>query len=486
MISFFIREMVETMASLNLLSKREMYSVYLACLDVLQEVGVIVPCQEALQKLDEAGAEVDYKKQRVLIPQHLTEEAIRKTPHRFSVYHRDLKTRKILGGDKMYFSTVGFATNFYNAASKTYRKVTVQDLENATKIADALENVELYMCMGSPMDVSHEIVDKYMWATSFENTSKPIINEAMRKEGALDAIEMASTIVGGVEELRKKPIMLLLISITSPLTFDRATLEAFIEACKLGIPVFVNSGPMAGATSPVTLAGTLTLNMAEFLSALVIRYLINRNAPIIIGSWARAMDVREASAVLGGPEFALLHACVANLAHYYGIPSAGGGVLSDSKSLDAQMGYEKALTGVLPALAGLNLICGMGLIASENTMSLEGLVIDNEVVSMIKKIVNGIDITDETLALDLIKKVGPKGSFITERHTLEHFRREIWIPKITDRTFPEIWVKSGARDLWVKAKEEVEKILKRHEVLPLSKDVKDKIVSIIKGKRESA
>ena len=469
------------MPSLNLLSKREMHAVHLASLDVLQEVGVIIPYEEVLRKLDGAGAEVNYKSQHVLIPQHLAEEAIRKTPHRFSVYNRDLKTRKILGGDETHFGTVGFATNFYDVTSRTYRRVTMQDLANATKIADALENVEFYMCMGSPMDVPHEIVDRYMWATALENTSKPIINEAMRKEGALDAIEMASTIVGEVEELRKKPIMLLLISITSPLTFDRATLEAFIEACKLGIPVFVNSGPMAGATSPVTLAGTLTLNMAEFISALVIRYVVNKDAPLIIGSWARAMDVREASAVLGGPEFALLHACVAHIAHYYGIPSAGGGVLSDAKTLDAQMGYEKALTGVLPALAGLNLICGMGLIASENTMSLEGLVIDNEIVSMIKKIANGIEITDETLALDIIKKVGPKNSFIRERHTLEHFRKEIWIPKITNRTFPEIWVKSGAKDLWVKAKEEAEKILKEHEVLPLSKDAKDKIMKIVKG-----
>ncbi|MEM2691596.1 MAG: trimethylamine methyltransferase family protein, partial [Candidatus Bathyarchaeia archaeon] len=426
------------------------------------------------------GAEVDHKSQRAFIPHYLAKDALQKTPHRFSVYHRDLKTRRTLGGDETYFGTVGFATNFYDAMSRTYRRVTVQDLANATRIADALDNVDFYMCMGSPMDVPHEIVDRYMWATAFENTSKPIISEAMRKEGARDAIEMASTIVGGVEELRKKPIMLLLISITSPLTYDRATLEAFVEACKLGIPVFVNSGPMAGATSPVTLAGTLALNMAEFISALVIRYVVNKNAPLIIGSWARAMDVRQASAVLGGPEFALLHSCVANMAHYYGIPSAGGGVLTDSKSLDVQMGYEKALTGVLPALAGLNLICGMGLIASENTMSLEGLIIDNEIVSMIKKLVGGFEITDETLAFDVIKNVGPKGSFIKERHTLEHFRREIWIPKITDRTFPEIWVKSGARDLWVKAKEEAEKILKEHQVLPLSKDVKAKIRSIIK------
>jgi len=333
------------------------------------------------------------------------------------------------------------------------------------------------------MDVPHEIVDRYMWMLSFENTRKPVINEAMRKEGAVDAIEMASTIAGGMEELRRKPIMIILISITSPLMYDRATLEAFVEACKLGIPTFVNSGPMAGATSPVTLAGTLTLNMAEFISALVISRSINSKAPIIIGSWARAMDVRSASAVLGGPEFALLHAAVAQMAHYYEIPSAGGGILSDSKSLDAQMGYEKALTGIIPAFAGLNLICGMGLIASENTMSPEGLVIDNEIVSMAKKIITGIEVTDETVALDLIKKVGPGGSFITERHTLEHFKKEIWIPKITDRTFPDAWVKAGARDLWVKAKEEVEKILKEYEVPQLSNDIKAKIMEIAERAR---
>jgi len=419
------------MRPVNLLSKKDMDAIHLASLDVLQEVGIVVPSEEVLRKLDEVGAEVDYGKQHVRIPHNIAEEAIRKTPHRFSIYYRDLKTRKILGGDKTHFGTVGFATNFYDVASRTYRRTTTQDLANATRIADALENVDFYMCMGSPMDVPHEIVDRYMWMLSFENTRKPVINEAMRKEGAVDAIEMASTIAGGMEAL----------------------------------------------------AGTLTLNMAEFISALVISRSINSKAPIIIGSWARAMDVRSASAVLGGPEFALLHAAVAQMAHYYEIPSAGGGILSDSKSLDAQMGYEKALTGIIPAFAGLNLICGMGLIASENTMSPEGLVIDNEIVSMAKKIITGIEVTDETVALDLIKKVGPGGSFITERHTLEHFKKEIWIPKITDRTFPDAWVKAGARDLWVKAKEEVEKILKEYEVPQLSNDIKAKIMEIAERAR---
>jgi trimethylamine--corrinoid protein Co-methyltransferase len=468
------------MIPLELFSKRELYSIHLASLDILQEVGVIVPHEEVLKKLDEMGAEVDYKKQRVCIPPYLSEEAIRKTPHRYSVYYRDMKTKKVLGEDQVYFGTVGFATKFFDAKSKVYRNFTQQDLANATKLADAMENVDLYMTVGSPTDVPKELVDRYMWMISFINTKKHVINEAMGKEGALDAIEMASTIVGGKEELRKKPILTVLTCITSPLSYYRETLEAFVEACKFGIPTMVDSGPIVGATSPVTFAGTLALNVAELISSLVISRAVNEKAPILISSWARAIDMREGSAVLGGPEFALLHAVLAQMSRYYGIPSGGGGILTDSKTLDIQAGYEKALTAVVPALAGLNLICGVGLIASENAVSLEQFILDDEIISYVKRIIRGIEVNEETLALDVIKKVGPLGNFIKEKHTLTHYKRELWIPKLTDHSFPEVWLKAGAKDLWVKASEKVEKILVEHEVEPLPKDIRETLEKIIK------
>ncbi len=472
------------MVRLELFSKSELQEIHLTSLDALKEIGVIIPHDEVLRKLDELGAEVDYKNKHVRIPHYLAEEAIRKTPHRYPVYYRDMKTRKVLGGNEIHFGTVGFATNVYDVKTRTYRRTTQQDLANAAKIADALENVEFFMTMGSPMDVPHEIVDRYMWMLSFLNTKKHIINESMHKEGVLDAIEMASAIVGGKEELRKKPIMTVLISITSPFRYDPATLEAYVEACKLGIPTFVNSGPMGGATSPATLAGTLALNMAEFISVLTIRMAVNEKAPTIIASWARIIDMLESTAVLGGPEFAMLHAGVAQMAHYYGIPCGGGGVLSDSKTLDNQTGYEKALTAVIPALGGLNLICGMGLIASENTLSLEELVIDDEIVSYVKRIVRGIEVNEETLALDVMRRVGTTGSFIKERHTLEHFRKEMWLPKLTDRSFPDAWVKAGAHDIWVKAREKAEKILAEHTVEPIPQEIKERLDAVVKRAKE--
>lgn len=466
------------------LSKREKYLIHLSALDLLREVGVKIPHEETLKRLEDAGAYVDYKGQRALIPQHLSEEAIKKTPHRFSVYCKDLKTRKILGEDKVYFGTVGFATNFYDASSMKYRKLTAQDLVMATRVADALENVELYMCMGSPADVPLDIVDRYMWAISLTNITKPVICEAYWREGALDAFEMASSIVGGIEELKKKPIIILLTCITSPFMYDIKTLEALVEAYKLGIPTLVDSGPVAGGTSPVTMAGTLVQNIAEVISAVVIRYVYNKDAPIIIASWARTLDMRTGSAVLGGPEFALLHAYFADMARYYEIPSAGGGILTDSKALDAQMGYEKAITALFPAVAGLNLICGMGLIGSENAVSPECLVIDNEIVGAVKRTTRAIEITDETLALDVIEKVGPGGCFIREKHTIEHFKRELWIPRISDRSFISAWVSLGAKEMWMRAKEEVERILKEHAVPQLPKDVLEKIEGIIKRRQK--
>lgn len=469
---------------LNLLSKEDVYNIHLTSLDILQKIGVVIPSEEVLTKLDDAGAQVDFKHQRALIPQYLSEEAIRKTPHRFPVYSRDQKTRKFLGGDSVLFTTGSVATDFYDVELRKYRRLTQQDLANASKVADALENIDIFTCMGSPADVPMQIADRYMLMISLENTKKHVISEAMYKEGASDAIRMASAIVGGEEELRKKPIITIYLCITSPLHYYKPTLDAVVETCRLGLPTMVCSNPMSGATSPVTLAGTLALNMAELTSALVITRAINAEAPMLIGTWAKPLDMRESTPVQAGPEPALLRSCIAQIARYHGLPCGGGGLMSVSKTLDVQMGYEEALTALVPALSGLNLISDMGLIAVGKALSLEGLVIGDEIAGQIRRILKGIEVNEKTLAFDVMERVGATGCFMKDRHTLDHFRSELWMPKITDRTFPEIWVKNGSHDLPVRAREEVKRILKEHQVDGLSRETKEVLRTIIKQAAE--
>ncbi len=467
------------MAPFEVLSKDELYRLHLASLELLEHVGVKAPSKRALELYDSAGAEVDFAKQIAKIPQYLVEECIRKTPRKITLYSRDKQHNLILGEDKRYFGTVGFATRMVDIDTGQYRSLYKKDLADGIRLADALENIDFQLVMGQPVDAPAEVVDLYQWLIAFENTRKHIVCQVLSKNTAQAAIEMGLLIAGDEEGLRKSPIMSFMICLNSPMFYGAFELEGMIEAVRLGVPVYVESGPMAGANSPVTLAGTAVLTNAEVLGALVLSRLVDPRSPFIYGSWSRSIDMKLGSVVLGGPEFALLRLCTAQLAQYYNLPSGGGAVLCDSKTYDEQAGCEKMLTAVIPALGGLNLLTGMGLVASETTMSYEQLVIDNEIAGMVKRVLRGIDFRDQTLAIDLIKSVGTEGNYLAKKHTLQFAESEHWSPKILDRQFSDAWIRSGSAGLHQRAKDKALKILGEHKPLPLPNETSKGLRKIV-------
>jgi len=463
----------------DILSRDQLYSLHLASLELLEEVGVRVLSEEALELCDQAGAEVDFKRQVVRMPQYLVEECIRKSPHKVTLYGRDRKYRLYIGGDKIYFGTVGIGTRIINPRTGQYQPLTTKDLAEITRLADALENVDFYHAMGTPTDVPLEVGHTYAWLISFKNTGKHIMNSLIDKESAQVVLKMGTIVAGGEDELRKTPIMTFVICLSSPLLHDKGATEALLEAARFGLPTLAESGPLAGANSPVTLAGTLVQNNAEVLSGLVLSKLANPRSPFIYGSWARCMDMKTGNVVFGGPEFALLQMCVTQLAHYYNLPCAGGGMLCDSKKADAQSGCEKMLTALLPALSGGRLILGMGLVASETVLSFEQLVLDNEIAGMVKRVLRRIDFRDETLAVDVIKKVGIGGHFMAEKHTLQHVDSEFWLPQVMDRYVLDGWLKRGAMDAQQRAREVALQKLDEHKPVPLPKDISSELDKVI-------
>ncbi len=463
----------------EILTTSQLYKLHLASIEILEEVGVQIPSEEALKLCGDAGAEVDLKNRIVKIPQYLVEECIRKTPHKVILYGRDLKLKLLLEEGNVYFGTVGFATRIIDINTGQYRSLNREDLAKLTRVADALENIDFQLVMGQPIDVPLEMAELYQWLIAFENTRKHIVCQALSKRNAEIAVEMGSIIAGDKEELRKHPIMTFIICLNSPLLFGEGLTEALIVASKYGVPVWVESGPLAGANSPVTLAGTVALNNAEVLAGLVISKLVNLQSPFIYGSWSRSIDMRTGSVVLGGPEFALMRICTAQLARYYKIPSGGGGILCDSKTSDAQAGYEKMLTAILPAIARINLVCGIGLVGSENIASFEQLVIDNEIVGIAKRVLNGIRLDDDTLAIDTIKEVGHGGNFLPKKHTLKFAKIEHYIPRISDRSSPDTWIRTGMKNTSQRAREQALKILSEYSPVSLPKEVSEKLQSLI-------
>ena len=466
---------------LEILSRDELSQIHHASLEILASVGVRVDDPPTRKMLSESGAQVDERKGTVRIPETLAIEALKDAPKEFTLYGRDGSSPVELGQWDTYFTTGGYATYVYDLTTGTRREVTSRDLADAVRLADALPDCDLLANLpAAPRDVPQVALDRYQWAIGLTNTSKHVLSEARGYDSVNDAIAMATAITGSTDALKKRPIITFDVATISPLSHDRLQTQEMVGGARHGVPVSIGTGPMAGASSPVTLVGTMVVANAEFLSALVILQITSRGAPVIYSSWARHLDQRTANVTMGTPEFALLRVCQAQLGRYYGLPTRGGGLVTDSKAVDAQSGYEKMVTCLVPAMAGLNIVAGMAMCDSLNTMSFEQFIIDSEVVGLTRRILDGISVSPEKIATDLIKSIGPGGSFLGTKHSLKHFREELWMPQISDRTTWSQWHERGEKSAQVRAHETAKKILDSHQPSPLPADVEKKIWSVVR------
>ena len=282
-----------------------------------------------------------------------------------------------------------------------------------------------------------------------------------------------------LEALQAKPFYSTLVTLSSPLHFRNDGVELIVECAKHGLPLFIESGPMSGGTSPATLASTLVTANAELLSSFVLAKAVNPNVPLIYASWARILDMRAATCSHGGPEFGMLRTGTSQMAKYYGLPCGGGGILADTKSIDVQLGMEKLGTGLLPALADTNMIVGMGLFADENAISLETLVIDNEIAGWIKRVKKGIEVNDETLDLAVFKEVGPGGDFVRTKHTRNNFRKEMFLPNVMDRGFLALDKDPEAKSMRKRARNYFTKVMENYTPPELPDGIESKLDAII-------
>jgi len=347
-----------------------------------------------------------------------------------------------------------------------------------SRLNDALEHIDL--CMSAIIqDVTSSLVDVHSAEAMFSNTTKPPWVCPGDGEQARYIIEMASIIAGGLTELQKKPIVLGLASPNSPLRLASRDLDVMLEFVKRKLPITFINCPNNGATTPISVAGTLVVTLAECLSMVLVAELLNAGNPVVAGPSPPIMDMTTANACFGAPECALVTAGAAQLMRHYNVPSYASITSSDSNVIDTQTGYEIVWTAQLPMMAGINLVNGVTLIGSCNGTSYEKLVIDNEVFGGLKRILQGIDVSDETLAVDVIESVGPKGHFLSQKHTRQLLNRERWFPRISNRTGLHEWKKEKL-DLWRRARQEAKKILATHRPEPLAKDVLERVKNLVR------
>jgi len=467
-------------------SRDQIESIHLATVEVLENTGVEVRSERIMEIFQKGGAEVDYKNRRVWIPEHLVKEAVKNAPSKVIICGRSGKHDIVLEDSRVYYGMGGTPTPFIrDVETGQFRRPTKKDMADATRLGDALEQYSFIMSIAGAFDVPYEAEYLHEWEAIFNNTEKPIVYSAPGVISTKRVLEMAATIVGGQEELRRRPIVSIYSETVSPLMIFEPN-ESMIECAVAGVPVTLSPGPVVGASGPGTVAGSSVVLNAENLAAITLMQLVKKNSPVIYAHSVTIMDPRVGRVCYGAPELALASSVLnAQLAEFYGLPTFGFSGGCDSKVPDAQAGCETMMLALMNALAGINLMHDCGYLAGGSVGSMEMAVICNDVLGDVSRIIRGIDINDETLAVDIIRAVGPGGNFFSQKHTLDRIGKEIHMPKLFDRKPPGTWLKEGGKDIAAKAKDQVKKIIKEHYPEPLPAEIRRRIAEIVKeGERE--
>jgi len=471
---FFVR----CQPRMKVLDDEHKQEIHLASLNILERTGILVHEEEATRLLRNAGCDVG-DDGRIHIPAEVVEEAIRSVPPRISLYDRLGKQCIVLEDRKSYFGTGSDTPHVIDFETGNRRKAVLEDVERAARLADGLDNFDFVMCMGIATDVPTQLSDRYHFSAMVSNSTKPIMFTAWGLDGLKDIYDMAVLIAGSEQTLRRYPFIIHYAEPIAPFVHPRESVEKLLFCAEKRIPVEYHCISMGGSTGPATLAGSIVQANARMLSGVVIHQLKARGAPLIVQAPVIFLDMQTSLMPYFGPEWCLSAATSKEMALFYGIPTFGKAGAADSKTLDQQAGVEIGMSILAEALVGNNLIHDMGYLESGLTASLEAMVVCDEVASMARRITRGIDLSPEHLSLDIIDRVGPKGNYLGEEHTVDYFKREFWFPKIMDHNTHEIWLAEGGKTLAEKAHDEAGRILREHVPEPLAPEIRKEIEEIV-------
>jgi len=472
-----------SMLSFRVFSEDALDAIHSGSLEVLEKTGVRIHHGESILKmLKDNGCTVDFEKDLVHFPSYVVEEAVKKTPKTHLSYGRNPKYDYKMDGRHVYFTTDTETTNTVDLKTGKRRSSTLDDLEKLTRVTDALDSYAAGGHLTTALDKPNNVRCLYDYAAALNNTEKPCGCSVYPPELAMQLtdykLEIATAVAGSEKKLKERPIVGGGFCIESPLKFEGRYVEIALKLAKLGFPCGVASMPFGGATAPVTSAGCLVMTNAEILSGITtiqlaapgtstrVEYIMG-NLDMKTGLWGQ------------GPEEGLLFAGAVEVARYYGFGVTVNGFNTASKMSGAQTSYEKTMSTLLPVLAGADVVYGAGNLEGGMAASFEELVLDDEICRAVLKAVQGIEVNDEMLAVDVIDKVGPGGHFLAEKHTLNHFKDVLFFSEVANRQSYDAWKKAGGKSMIKRARERAEEILREHWPTPLDKDVQKEISEII-------
>lgn len=470
---------------MHMLDTAQCEQIHLAALEVLRRTGVRVHQDEALHLLREAGAHI-CDTNLVKIPAALVEWALQQAPSYIGLCARGSdQVVASLAGRNVNFGPGSDCPNYLDPRTGEKRRFTTRDIIDCIRLVDALPQLHFVMSMGIPSDVAaagaggaRPNAYRHQFALMLEHTVKPIVFVCDDRADCEAITAMAAAAAGGLERLQLNPNLLLYSEPTSPLQHSRTATEKLLFMAEHRLPVVHSPAPMMGGTAPASLAGGLVLGTAEVLSSLVIHQLKRAGAPFVFGSGLHHMDMKTTISVYGAPEFQLARIAVAEMGQYYGLPTWGYAGHSDSNVMDEQAAADAALSVLVALLTGTNLVHDVGYLEAGLTTSPEMIVFTAEMIDFGRQMVQGIPLDAETLALEVIHRVGPGGDYLSDTHTLAHFRA-FWQPTLFDRRRAEAWQAAGSKRLGERLRERTISLMESHRPQPLPDAVKAEIQYIL-------
>jgi trimethylamine--corrinoid protein Co-methyltransferase len=447
---------------LELLSPALMDQILEEAFLILERNGVFFENAKARALFREAGQKVDDDSQRVRLSRGLIERSLATTPSSITLYDRSGEKSYRVGGDEVHFDPGSSGTRIFDHTIRRERRPETADLVKVARLTDALTHLDFQSTSLVSVDVPGEIADDYRLYLALLFGSKPVVTGTFRTAGFRPMHEMLCAVRGGAAALKAKPLAIFDACPSPPLRWSLLTSQSLIDCAGAGIPSELISMGMTGATSPATIAGTLVQHVVENLAGLTLAQLASPGAPVIFGGSPSSFDMRQGTTPMGAMETMMIDCAYAQLGKRLGLPTHAYMALSDAKTNDAQAGYETGIGAVLAALAGINVVSGPGMLDYESTISLEKMVIDDEVCALAFRLIDGIIPREEILAAHLFEGFGPETNFLKMPHTRKWYRAEHLVPILADREPYDAWESQGATSIADRAAGRIKNLLEKN------------------------
>jgi trimethylamine--corrinoid protein Co-methyltransferase len=468
----------------QMLSDDQLQEIFESVLHVLEYTGLEVHHEESVKILKDAGAWVDGM--RVRLPSHMVRRALDLAPRSFTVYARDGNSEHDIhiGPGRAHFGPGPTCPNFIDVETMERRLYVKSDVPMVAKMVDALPNIDFCESLGTVNDVHHDLGATYEFAGMFPNTSKPIVAWSYDKYDSEEIHRIAVAEAGGQEAFELRPNYIHYCEPLSPLVSTEDALDKLIFAAKHRVPLIFTPCPIAGGTAPITAAGIITQAAAESWMGLTIAQTLQPGLPFFMGGVLSVMDMSNMILAYGAPELSLFMAGITELAHYVGLPLWQTGGCTDSKALDEQAAIEGSLSVYFSALSGGDLCHDVGYTESAMTGSVFQLAMMDEAIGYARRITRGIEVNEETLAVDVIHNVGPNGHYLREQHTRDHYKTEFFYPNLCDRRNYEEWEMMGKQTMSDRVVSRVQDILATHEPSPIKPETEKEIEQVLADAEE--